>query len=42
VLSARWRTPTIEPADNAPAAGATGAALRALGDVLTDPGRWLA
>ena len=42
VLSARWRKPTIEPADNAPAAGATGAALRALGDVLADPGRWLA
>src|SRR4051794_15882318 len=42
VLSARWRRPTIEPADNAPAAGATGAALRALGDVLADPGRWLA
>jgi predicted NBD/HSP70 family sugar kinase len=41
VLSARWRRPTIEPADNAPAAGATGAALRALGDVLADPGRWL-
>jgi predicted NBD/HSP70 family sugar kinase len=42
VLSARWRRPTIEPADNAPAAGATGAALRALGGVLADPGRWLA
>src|SRR4051812_39611795 len=42
VLSARWRRPTIEPADNAPAAGATGAALRALDDVLADPGRWLA
>jgi predicted NBD/HSP70 family sugar kinase len=41
VLSARWRRPTIEPADNAPAAGATGAALRALADVLADPGRWL-
>jgi predicted NBD/HSP70 family sugar kinase len=41
VLSARWRRPTIEPADNAPAAGATGAALRALGDVLADPGPWL-
>jgi predicted NBD/HSP70 family sugar kinase len=41
VLSARWRRPTIEAADNAPAAGATGAALRALGDVLADPGRWL-
>src|SRR4051794_24502379 len=42
VLSARWRRPTIEPADNTPAAGATGAALRALDDVLADPGRWLA
>nr|WP_246325027.1 ROK family transcriptional regulator [Petropleomorpha daqingensis] len=41
VLSARWRRPTIEPAGNGPAAGATGAALRALADVLTDPGRWL-
>jgi predicted NBD/HSP70 family sugar kinase len=42
VLSARWRRPTIQPADNAPAAGATGAALRALGHVLADPGHWLA
>jgi predicted NBD/HSP70 family sugar kinase len=42
VLSSRWRRPTIQAADNAPAAGATGAALRALADVLTDPDRWLA
>jgi predicted NBD/HSP70 family sugar kinase len=41
VLSARWRRPTIEAADNAPAAGATGAALRALADVVADPARWL-
>jgi predicted NBD/HSP70 family sugar kinase len=41
VLSARWRRPAITPAATAPAAGATGAALRALDDVLADPGRWL-
>src|SRR4051794_26643638 len=41
VLSARWRRPAIAPAATAPAAGATGAALRALDDVLADPGRWL-
>ncbi|MBB3084726.1 ROK family protein [Geodermatophilus sabuli] len=41
VLSARWRRPTIEAATAAPAAGATGAALRALADVLADPVRWL-
>jgi hypothetical protein len=37
VLAARWRTPTIGAADSAPAAGASGAALRALGEVLADP-----
>jgi predicted NBD/HSP70 family sugar kinase len=41
VLSARWRRPAIVAASAAPGAGATGAALRALDDVLTDPGRWL-
>ncbi|MGY1625266.1 ROK family protein [Geodermatophilus sp. SYSU D00965] len=37
VLSARWRRPTIEAASAPPAAGATGAALRALSGVLADP-----
>jgi predicted NBD/HSP70 family sugar kinase len=37
VLSARWRRPRIVGADAPPAAGATGAALRALADVLADP-----
>ena len=41
VLSARWRPPTIEAADNTEAPGATGAALRALADVVTAPDRWL-
>jgi predicted NBD/HSP70 family sugar kinase len=41
VLSARWRGPSIAAAATAPGAGATGAAFRALDDVLTDPGRWL-
>jgi predicted NBD/HSP70 family sugar kinase len=41
VLSARWRRPSIAAAATAPGAGATGAAFRALDDVLTDPGRWL-
>jgi predicted NBD/HSP70 family sugar kinase len=41
VLSARWRRPTIEAADTAEAPGATGAALQALADVVTAPGRWL-
>jgi predicted NBD/HSP70 family sugar kinase len=41
VLSARWRRPAIAAAATAPGAGATGAALRALDDVLADPGRWL-
>jgi hypothetical protein len=41
VLSARWRRPAIVTAAAAPGAGATGAALRALDDVLADPGRWL-
>jgi predicted NBD/HSP70 family sugar kinase len=42
VLSARWRRPGVAAAATAPGAGATGAALRALDDVLADPGRWLA
>jgi predicted NBD/HSP70 family sugar kinase len=41
VLSARWRRPRIVGADAPPAAGATGAALRALGDVLARPARHL-
>jgi predicted NBD/HSP70 family sugar kinase len=41
VLSARWRRPTIEAADTAEAPGATGAALRALADVIAEPVRWL-
>jgi predicted NBD/HSP70 family sugar kinase len=41
VLSARWRRPVLEAVDAAPAAGATGAALRALDGVLADPARWL-
>jgi predicted NBD/HSP70 family sugar kinase len=41
VLSARWRRPTVHAADDGPAPGATGAALRALGDVLVDPAHWL-
>jgi predicted NBD/HSP70 family sugar kinase len=41
VLSARWRQPMIEAADAPPAAGATGAALRAFTGVLTDPSRHL-
>jgi predicted NBD/HSP70 family sugar kinase len=42
VLSARWRRPTIEAADITTAPGATGAALRALADVVAAPDRWLA
>ena len=41
VLSARWRRPVVEAIPGLPAAGATGAALRALGDVLADPVAWL-
>jgi predicted NBD/HSP70 family sugar kinase len=41
VLSARWRRPTIEAAGTAEAPGATGAALRALADVVAEPVRWL-
>jgi predicted NBD/HSP70 family sugar kinase len=41
VLSARWRQPRILSAQGAPAAGATGAALRALDGVLADPARRL-
>ena len=42
VLSAQWRRPVVEAVTGPPAAGATGAALRALGDVLADPVRRLA
>ena len=42
VLSARWRRPAVEAVTGPPAAGATGAALRVLGDVLADPVRWAA
>jgi predicted NBD/HSP70 family sugar kinase len=41
VLSARWRAPVLESAGAVPAAGATGAALRAFTDVLADPSRHL-
>jgi predicted NBD/HSP70 family sugar kinase len=41
VLSARWRRPVVAAGTGPPAAGATGAALRALGDVLADPVRRL-
>ncbi len=41
VLSARWRRPVVAAGGAGPAAGATGAALRALGGVLDDPVRWL-
>jgi predicted NBD/HSP70 family sugar kinase len=41
VLSARWQQPRILSAQGAPAAGATGAALRALDGVLADPARRL-
>jgi predicted NBD/HSP70 family sugar kinase len=41
VLSARWRRPTIEAAGIVEAPGATGAALRALADVVAAPDRWL-
>ena len=40
VLSARWRPPTIEVSGDAPAAGATGAAYRALDGVLDRPHDW--
>ncbi len=42
VLSARWRRPVVAAGGAGPAAGATGAALRALDAVLEDPVRWLA
>jgi predicted NBD/HSP70 family sugar kinase len=42
VLSARWRTPQLEAAPAGSAAGATGAALRALAQVVREPGHWLA
>ncbi|SDD21040.1 Sugar kinase of the NBD/HSP70 family, may contain an N-terminal HTH domain [Geodermatophilus telluris] len=42
VLSARWRRPRVVAAAGAPAAGATGAALRALDAVVAEPARWLA
>ncbi|RBY83296.1 ROK family transcriptional regulator [Blastococcus sp. TF02A-26] len=41
VLSARWRRPRLEAAAPDAAPAATGAALRALADVLADPVRWL-
>jgi predicted NBD/HSP70 family sugar kinase len=41
VLSARWRRPQLVAAESAPAAGATGAALRSLSDVVRNPARWL-
>ncbi|WP_138732726.1 ROK family transcriptional regulator [Modestobacter excelsi] len=41
VLSARWRRPRVASVPGPPAAGASGAALQALGDVLADPVRWL-
>jgi predicted NBD/HSP70 family sugar kinase len=41
VLSARWRQPRILSAQGPAAAGASGAALRALDGVLTDPARRL-
>jgi predicted NBD/HSP70 family sugar kinase len=41
VLSARWRRPVVAAVSGPPAAGATGAALRALADVLADPVRRL-
>ncbi|MGY1698268.1 ROK family transcriptional regulator [Geodermatophilus sp. SYSU D00766] len=41
VLSARWRRPEVAAGGTTPAAGATGAALRALDAVLEDPVRWL-
>ncbi|WP_222272427.1 ROK family protein [Modestobacter marinus] len=41
VLSARWRRPRILSAQGPSAAGASGAALRALDQVLADPARWL-
>ena len=42
VLSSRWRAPTVEVADDDPAAGATGAAYQALDTVLQRPLDWLA
>lgn len=41
VLSAHWTPPRFEAATNTPAPGATGAAYRALSEVLADPARWL-
>ncbi|MGR7027710.1 ROK family protein [Geodermatophilus sp. URMC 62] len=41
VLSARWRRMDVREASALPAAGATGAALRALDGVLADPARWI-
>jgi predicted NBD/HSP70 family sugar kinase len=40
VLSARWRRPEVRAATAHAAAGATGAALRALDRVLADPAHW--
>jgi len=41
VLSARWRRPAVAAIQGPTAAGATGAALSALAEVLADPGRHL-
>ncbi|WP_392544069.1 ROK family protein [Oryzobacter telluris] len=41
VLSARWVPPEVRTAPDDPAPGATGAALRALADLLEDPARHL-
>jgi predicted NBD/HSP70 family sugar kinase len=41
VLSARWRRPAVVAAATAPAAGASGAALRALDDVIATPVQFL-
>jgi predicted NBD/HSP70 family sugar kinase len=41
VLSARWRRPTVHAADGHVAPAASGAALRALDAVLSEPAAWL-
>jgi predicted NBD/HSP70 family sugar kinase len=40
-LSARWVAPTVISAGEDPAAGASGAALRELSEVLAHPARWV-
>lgn len=42
VISARWVRPSVHPAPQDPAPGATGAALTQLSEVLDHPSRWLA